>query len=177
MIDKQFENAFSYVLIYVFAIHDEPHRGCLKIGMTTYKPETADIAEYASLLNPGSSLLNKAAKQRIDTYTKTAGIRYELLYTELAERREVKDKRILLKYFSDHDVHQVLKNSGIEQVRFDDSGANEWFRTDLPTVKNAIKAAKENRQSLSATEVSFGHIPIIFRPEQKEAIEVTLDRF
>jgi len=177
MIDEQFENTFSYTLIYVFAIHDEPHRGCLKIGMTSYKPETADIAEYASLLNPGSSLLNKAARLRIDTYTKTAGIKYELLYTELAERRATKDKRITLEYFSDHQVHLVLKNSGIEQVRFHDSGANEWFRTDIATVKNAIKAVKENRQSLSTSEVSFGHIPITFRPEQNEAIDMTIDRF
>lgn len=171
-----FESAFSYVLIYVFTIFNEQHKGCLKIGMTTYK--TDDKEDYALLLNPNSRLLNHAAKKRIDSYTKTLGIAYELLHTEIAERKVIKNKRTLqLEYFTDYQVHEVLKNSGIENVRFGDGGGREWFRTDLNTVKNAITAVKENRASLSASEVTTDQIPITFRPEQLDAINMTVRQF
>ncbi|MCH3916819.1 MAG: Eco57I restriction-modification methylase domain-containing protein [Spirochaetia bacterium] len=170
---KGFEAAFSYLLIYVFTINDENHRGCLKIGKASLKLD--DDSQYASLRTPNSSLLNKAAKQRINSYTKTAGINYQLLYTELAERQINEHDGIYLKYFEDHKVHEVLKNSGIKNAQFD--GSKEWFRTDLDTVKNAIKAVKEGRKSLTSAEITTDHIPIEFRPEQKEAINMTIARF
>lgn len=170
---SKFDSAFSHMLIYVFAIFDEKHKGCLKIGKATIKLE--DDSQYASLLNANSSLLNKAAKVRIDSYTKTAGIPYDLLYTELAERRVKKEKTINLEYFEDHLVHNVLKNSGIKNVPLE--GSKEWFKTDLDTVINAIKAVKEGRDSLTGAEISSDHIPIAFRPEQIEAIEMTIERF
>lgn len=172
MISK-FDSAFSYMLIYVFAIFDEKHKGCLKIGKSTIKLE--DDSQYASLLNANSSLLNKSAKGRIDSYTKTAGITYSLLHTELAERKVRRGATIHLEYFEDHLVHNVLKNSGIKNVPLE--GSKEWFKTDLDTVKNAIKAVKEGRDSLTGAEISLDHIPIAFRPEQIEAIEMTTERF
>ena len=168
-----FDPAYSYMLIYVFAIYDEKHKGCLKIGKASIKLE--DDSQYASLLNPNSSLLNKAAKERIDSYTKTAGITYSLLHTELAERKVRQENKTYLEYFGDHQVHNVLKQSGIKNVSLE--GSKEWFRTDLDTAKNAIKAVKEGRNSLSGSEVSSDHIPIVFRPEQIEAIEMTIARF
>ena len=60
-------------LIYVFAIADKQHAGCLKIGETTLGD--VDLA----FTPPNSPLLNEAARTRIDQYTKTAGISYELL--------------------------------------------------------------------------------------------------
>lgn len=165
----RFEPAYSCVLIYVFTIYDETHKGCLKIGKATLKLD--DESQFGSLHNPNASLLNKAATTRIDSYTKTAGINYSLLYTELA-LREVDHK---YEYFDDYHVHAVLKNSGIKIVPFE--GSKEWFRTDLETVKNAIKAVKRGRSSLTGSEISTDHLPIIFRPEQLEAIEMTAKRF
>ena len=66
-------------LIYVFRIPDAAHSHCLKIGEATF--DDGDIT-----LPPNSSVLNKAAKARIDQYTKTVGIDYELLHTEIAIR-------------------------------------------------------------------------------------------
>lgn len=176
MTDK-FDSAFSYVLIYVFAIYDNKHKGCLKVGKATLKLD--DESQYSSLLTPSSTLLNKAAKTRINGYTQTAGIDYQLIYTELAERKiekvEGNKKQILLEYFDDHKVHDVLKNSGIKNVKF--GGSKEWFRTDLDTVKNAIKAVKEGRKTLTGSEVSTEHVHIDFRPEQQEAIDMTIARF
>lgn len=73
-----FESSLKPRLIYVFAIADKQHEGSLKIGETTLGDDTGD-----TLAAPNSDVLNQAAKARIDQYTKTAGISYELLHTEL----------------------------------------------------------------------------------------------
>jgi len=140
----------------------------LKIGEATSDNE--DIWG----LQPNSKPLNEAAKYRINQYTQTAGIVYELLYTEVT----VYNEKGTLKSFSDNEVHQVLIRSGIERKNFDTKNkANEWFLTDLETVKNAIKAVKEGRESLGQSEKSIGKNPIIFRPEQLDAIEKTKKQF
>ena len=123
---------------------------------------------------PNSSALNKAAKKRIDQYTQTAAVNYDLLYTELAIFLR-NNKRI---GFNDDDVHNVLLRSGIKRKIFDQANnANEWFETDLETVKHAIAAVKDGRQSLHASEISTDRSPIVLRPEQREAINKTLKQF
>ena len=89
-------------------------------------------------LEPNSKALNNAAKKRINQYTQTAGIRYDLLYTEVT----VYNDRGTLKSFSDSEVHQVLIRSGIKKKVFDENKANEWFVTDLETVKKQLKLSK-----------------------------------
>lgn len=154
-------------LIYVFRIPDEAHSDCLKIGEATF--EDGNIT-----LPPNSSALNKAAKARIDQYTKTAGITYELLHTEIAIF--VRDGKIAA--VNDKEVHEVLLRSGIKRKVFDKvNGANEWFCCDLETAKRAIAAVKEGRKALKGSEVTIGQSPIQFRPEQREAIDKTLKQF
>lgn len=162
-----FDSALKPKLIYVFRINDAAHQGCLKIGEATL-PDGANVFELA----PSSHILNKAAKDRINQYTKTAAIEYELIYTEVT----IYFAGGRVKSFNDKAVHDVLLRSGIKRRE----GANwgtEWFETDLQTVKNAIKAVKEGRSSLLAKELSTGQSPIIFRPEQREAIEKTKKQF
>lgn len=170
---ERFTSTFSWKLIYVFSIDDDKHKGLLKVGEATVKP--ANNEEKEALNRPSSNVLNKAAKKRIDSYTRTAGIRYDLRYTELAEKSVERLGSVELEYFSDHDVHSVLTASGIKRVPL--SGSQEWFKTDLDTVKNAIKAVKEGRPSLTGSEISNEELPIVFRPEQEEAIKKTLNRF
>lgn len=154
-------------LIYVFRIPDAAHSDCLKIGEATF--EDGNIT-----LPPNSSALNKAAKDRIDQYTKTAGITYELLHTEIAIF--VRDGKIAA--VNDKEVHEVLLRSGIKRKVFDKvNGANEWFCCDLGTAKRAIAAVKEGRKALKGSEISVGQLPIQFRPEQREAIDKTLKQF
>lgn len=157
-------------LIYVFRINDSTHRDCLKIGEATMDvdPDEVDITSIA----PNSKVLNKAARNRIDQYTATAGIAYELLYTESASYR--KGSRTI--GFNDKDVHEVLKRSGIQRKEFHyiDKGGKEWFITDLETTKRAIAAIKEGRESLNPCEISIGRSPIEFRPEQTKAIAKTV---
>lgn len=162
-----FDSALKPKLIYVFRINDAAHSGCLKIGEATL-PDGSNVFELA----PNSHILNKAAKDRIDQYTKTAGIEYELLYTEVS----LYFSGGTVKSFNDKAVHEVLLRSGIKRREAANWGS-EWFETDLPTAINAIKAVKVGRKSLLATEISEGQNPIIFRPEQRDAIEKTKKQF
>ena len=154
-------------LIYVFRIPDAAHADCVKIGEATF--EDGNIT-----LPPNSSALNKAARARIDQYTKTAGINYELLHTEIA----IFVRNGKLGAVNDKEVHDVLLRSGVKRKEFPHvSGANEWFCCDLETAKKAIAAVKEGRKALQGHEISVGHSPIVFRPEQREAIDKTLKQF
>ncbi len=166
----KFNSTFEYKVIYVFRINDGKHSGCVKIGdatIHTSKPYT-DFA-------PNCHELNYAAKQRIDSYTSTAGVIYELLYTEIAVFTNDKGK---LKAFRDHKVHDVLKRSGIEVKKFETNKIqNEWFKCDLETAKKAIQAVKEGKTALNSSQISNDKNPIIFRPEQKEAIKKTIARY
>lgn len=160
-------------LIYVFRINDAVHRDCLKIGEATMDvdPDEMDITAIA----PNSKVLNKAARNRINQYTTTAVIAYDLLYTESAAYR--KGSRII--GFNDKEVHEVLKRSGVRRKEFKniDKGGREWFVTDLETVKKAVAAVKEGRESLNPGDVTVGRSPIEFRPEQAEAISKTVKLF
>lgn len=173
----KFISTFKYKLIYIFRINNSnPHKGCLKIGDTTIDTNK----KYYELM-PNCHDLNEAARGRIDTYTVTAGIKYELLYTEIAvykvnNPKSKKYGRVVA--FRDHNVHEVLKRSNIKVKYFDtNKKQNEWFIIDLETAKRAIKRVKEEKHSLSNDEISFDYNPIVFRPEQTEAIRKTIKRF
>lgn len=164
----KFTSSLKLKLIYVFRINDTAHKGCLKIG------EATSDNENIWGLEPCCKALNDAARKRINQYTQTAGISYDLLYTEVT----IFTEKGTLKSFSDAEVHQILIRSGIKRKVFDTKNkANEWFETDLETVKNAIKAVKEGRQSLKQIEKSVEKNPVVLRPEQQEAIEKTKKQF
>lgn len=165
-----FDKTFQRKIIYVFRINDEAHKGLLKIGDATIKTNTPS----EKLIYPNSEL-NTYAKQRIDSYTKTAGIKYELLYVELAIKEEIDNNgQIVVKSFRDYAVHEILRNSNIKSVKVNDTTGKEWFKADLETVKNAIKAVKNNQISLTPGQISMDKNPIIFRPEQEKAIKETI---
>ena len=160
-----FESSLKPRLIYVFAIADKEHEGSLKIGETTL----GDVGSASTA--PNSDALNQAAKARIDQYTQTAGISYELLHTELTIYFQ--GGRICS--FNDKQVHSVLERSGVQRRAF--KGAKEWYDCDLETVKRAIVAIKEGKTSLGAGGVTHNENPIILRPEQGLAVERTLKQF
>ncbi len=164
---NRYKNPFGYKLIYIFRINDDAHENCLKVGDTTVMYEGSPAE-----LTPNCSKLNSAANARINECTRTAGIHYDLLYTELAYFQKSDGK---FKAFRDYTVHKVLLNSGIKKKEI--QNAREWFIADLETVKNAIKAVKDGRKSLTGAEISTDKNPIVFRPSQVEAIEKTAKYF
>ena len=163
-----FESSLKSKLIYVFAISDERHSDCLKIGETTL-----DEDDGSNLFN-NNDALQEAAHKRIRQYTKTAGIAYQLLHTEIS----IFVRNGMIFTFNDKQVHKVLERSGIRKKEFEGvKGADEWYCCDLETVKKAIHAVKNGESSLHPSDVSQGKTPIIFRPEQRDAIDKTIKRF
>ena len=172
-------NTSDYKLIYVFSIPDEAHKGLVKVGEAT-------IHTLLTLdeLSPNCQALRDAAdKGRIKDYTFTAGIKIDLLWAELAIR--IKEdvlngmKITTIQGFRDHDVHNVLKNSGIKTSYPNGIKNREWFECDGETAKNAIKAVKDSRDFLSESE-KHDKLPepaIKLRDEQKAAVDKTLDVF
>ena len=163
-----FTTSLKSKLIYVFAIDDERHRDCLKIGETTI-----DEDDGSNLFN-NTEALQTAAHKRIRQYTKTAGIAYQLLHTEIS----IYVQSGMIMTFNDKQVHRVLERSGIRKKEFAGvKGADEWYCCDLETVKKAILAVKRGEASLHASDITTGQTPILFRPEQREAIDKTRKRF
>lgn len=160
-----FESTFGYKLIYVFRINDNAHKGIVKIGDATIHYEN-NIDE----LKDNCDILNQSAKKRIDQYTRTAGIHYELLYTTIAITSNGKA-------FRDYKVHDLLKRSGIKKKFLNKNNRNEWFEIDLETAIKAINAVKKGKYSLSSSDISHDNNPIILRPEQEEAVRKTIKNF
>jgi len=148
---------FSYGIIYIYSIPDENHKGRLKIGSAT-----------TSSLNPTEDDIKLAAHERIKQQTKTADIHYNLEHAEIAVSNNGE-------YFSDYDVHNVLKRSGYERKSENVKNSHsEWFEINLEIAKKAIKAVKENRTALSTQEriiTKTSEFP--FRPNQLDAIDKT----
>lgn len=163
-----FESSLKSKLIYVFAINDDRHSNCLKIGETTI-----DDDDGSNLFN-NAKALQDAANKRIRQYTATAGIAYQLLYTEIS----IFFRSGMICTFNDKQVHKVLERSGIKKKEFDGvKGADEWYCCDLATVKKAIEAVKNGETSLSPSDITKDQTPIVFRPEQRDAIDKTRKRF
>ena len=172
-IEKQtFVETFRYKLIYVYAIDDKPHEGYLKVGDTTVVSQLPP-----DRLTPNCKALNEAACARIDGQTQTPGVEYRLLYTELAVRyRTLSNGTKILEHFTDKKVHAVLKNSGIPHKFIGRTKGREWFCADLKTIKAAIDAVKECRSVIAGGELELEDT-IVFREEQRDAIDRTLARF
>ena len=153
----EINETFSYGIIYVYSIPDKKHKGRLKIGSAT------TIAT-----NPTQEDIDSAAHDRIKNQTKTADISYLLEHAELA----ITNNNV---YFSDHDVHEVLKRSGYERKAENIKNSHsEWFEINLEVAKKAIQAVKERRKALSTKEKITTKAPQFpFRPNQLDAINKT----
>lgn len=168
----KFEPSFEYKVIYIFSIDDNNHKNLLKIGDTTLKTD-----KTFDELPPNCSVLNSCAKERIKQYTNTAGINVHLLHTELAVKSVLLDDGTFkIKAFRDHDVHDVLENSGFSKATISGTTGKEWFHVDLNTAVKAIDSVKKGYNNLS-NSIRETIKPIIFRPEQEAAIEKTVQKF
>jgi superfamily II DNA or RNA helicase len=154
---QKIHQTFSYGVLYVYSIPDGHHNGRLKIGSATLVSE-----------NPTQAEIDNAAHERVKQQTKTADVPYKLEHAELAVT-EIGD------YFSDYDVHEILKRSGYARKSENAKNAHsEWFEISLDIAKNAIQAAKEGRGSLYTVErTGSAQSEFPFRPNQLDAIEKT----
>lgn len=154
-------------LIYVFRINDPAHKGAVKIGEATYNGDL-----WPNQLSHDQKELRKAARARINQYTQTAGISYDLVWATPAFSLEEGIK------FNDKEIHQVLVNSGFKKREFNiDGKATEWIECDPTHVMKAIEAIKQGRKMLNPDETEPAQKPIDFRPEQSKAIKMAVDIF
>lgn len=135
--------------------------GSQKVGKTG----VGDLAEDNS---DNSPYLREWATKRINQYMNTSGVPFKLEWAELAYRKS--DGW----WFTDHDVHRVLERSGVKHSK--NLTGDEWFETDLDTAKRAIKAVKDNKDSIPITDTSDDN-KIVLRPEQQDAVDKTIAGF
>lgn len=166
---------YDYTLIYAFSIDDGRHDNILKVGQATinYFKKWQD-------LTPNCELLIKAAKARINQETCTAAIEYKLEYTELAIYEADGEEF----GFDDHEVHNVLENSGYHAVEFVNLECNpeEWYPVTTELVIKAINAVKHNQSLLERKDwkTAFARekkTEIVLREEQELAVTKTLTQF
>lgn len=166
---------YDYTLIYAFSIDDGRHENMLKVGKATinYFKKWQD-------LTPDCELLIKAAKARITQETGTAAIEYKLEYTELAIYEADGEEF----GFDDHDVHDVLENSGYHAVEFANLEYNpkEWYPVTTELVIKAINAVKHNQSLLERKDWKTASArekktEIVLREEQELAVTKTLTQF
>lgn len=159
MANTGFENVGSWHIIYLYTIDDEQHKNLVKVGKTS-----------TNELVPTPEVIKKAAEDCVRGQLSRAGVAYKDLHAELAIRKNSKG---MIETFWDHDVHDVLERSGIRHKKFKGSSGREWFECSLPTAKSAIQAVMEGRQSLQDNEIRDDVKPIVFRKEQRRAIDQT----
>ena len=160
--EKKLQSPFAYNLIYIYEIPDEDHKNCLKIGKASFSTN-----EKIDIHAQNTEQLNKSARDRINQQTGTSAVRYYLKHTEIAIKEEIKDGKKQMVSFLDDDVHEVLINSGIHRAKFNlDANPREWFKVELQTAINAIKAVKEGRKSLNNSEINSAFQGITLYPNQ-----------
>lgn len=170
VLEEDFPTTFKNKLIYAFTINDDSHKGLLKIG-----DASIEISGSLDRYSPSCKELNQAALERIKKYTNTAGNAITLIHTELAIRIKREGSNTIIVPFRDYDVHRVLKASHIENVVLPGTSGKEWYRVEKETLIQAISAVKDGRATLKAGE-AVDFTPIIFRPEQRDAIDLTVKR-
>lgn len=138
------------------------YEGAQKVGEGTVSSDDVE-ADWT----PNSESLRAIAPKRIKQYMTTSGLPFELGWVELAYKKSTKS------WFHDHEVHEVLRRSGIGHPK--GLEGNEWFETDLETAKKAIKAVKDGRSFISDAQAEYKaeKIKITLRPEQDVAVKQT----
>lgn len=119
--------------IYVYELEKvETHQGRLKVGYTTRKTQ-----------------------ERIEEQLGTSRVHYKIVFEASAMRNDGSS-------FTDHEVHNYLRNRGIK------NSEGEWFECDVNEVRAAVLAIKNGLKNESRRTLDFA-----MRPEQIEAVTKT----
>ena len=116
----------------------ESHKGYIKVGYTERDVET-----------------------RIKEQVHTAAVPYRILGAWSAMRKDGS-------FFTDHDIHAVLKAKGKRQLNAGED-RNEWFLCTLEDVESALLTVKTGEANFENRSQDFK-----MRPEQEAAVEKTM---
>lgn len=125
--------------IYAYMDTNPQYTGLLKVGYTTISAKNR-VAQQYPIKKPGK-------------------LPYKIVLEESAMRNDGST-------FTDHDVHNYLRKSGIKNPD------GEWFKCSMDQVKAAIIAIRNGEVSKELRSYDFR-----MRPEQKAAIEKTATYF
>ena len=160
----------TYNVIYILSRDALP--GLLKIGKTSI--EAYDVSELA----PNCKALQQAVHDRYKGETTTMALTdVHLLHTEIGY---YVDSNGTARKFDDHAVHNVLQASNYakEEIEAFSGVADEWYRVDLKHAISAIYAVKHELTRIDGPKVEVPRRPVIvFRDEQRAAINQTLDHY
>ena len=113
--------------------------------------------DYMGLLKVGYTAVDVEARVAQQYPTKRPnGKPYKIVFDESAMRNDGSD-------FSDHQVHKVLRQQGIENPN------GEWFKCSVDDVKNAVLSVRNNALIQKDRIHDFP-----MRPEQEQAVEKTM---
>ena len=122
----------------IYAYADNRYPGCLKVGYTSKSVQERVAAQYPVLLPEQS---------------------YKIELDDFATREDGS-------FFTDHDVHQVLRRRQVKRVQ------GEWFECDLEAVKSAVHEVKTGKRTERKRILDFA-----MRPEQVAAVEKAIGYF
>lgn len=151
-------------LIYVHQVDNSSGKLPLYDGLEKVGEASTPADDLEADWTPNSEFLREIADKRINQYMETAGLPHNTQWAELAYRKSDKT------WFHDYDVHEVLQRSGVKKSEV--TNGNEWYETDVDTVRKAIAAVKAGQ---SAIDVPAPAEPkeIVLRPEQNAALAQT----
>lgn len=125
--------------VYAYEDTNPNHKGLLKVGYTTTNVEQR-VADQFPVLTPEK-------------------LPYKILVSESTMREDGS-------YFTDHDVHKLLKQQGFNNVN------GEWFKCSEKDVLSAIFTLKNRLENKERRSQNFK-----LRPEQQNAINKTIAYF
>ncbi|WP_259708221.1 Eco57I restriction-modification methylase domain-containing protein [Weissella confusa] len=151
-------------LIYVHQVDNSSGKLPLYDGLEKVGEASTPADDLEADWTPNSDFLREIADKRINQYMETAGLPHNTQWAELGYRKSDKT------WFHDYDVHEVLQRSGVKKSVV--TNGNEWYETDVDTVRKAIAAVKAGQ---SAIDVPAPAEPkeIVLRPEQNAAVAQT----
>lgn len=117
--------------------------------------------QYKSLLKVGYTEkdVERRVAQQYPTKRPDGLVPYKIVFSESAMRNDGT-------CFTDHDVHLALRKKRVDGV------GGEWFRCSVEELKSAIVAIKQGSPNIENRTLTFA-----LRPEQKEAIDKTIEYF
>jgi len=151
-------------LIYVHQVDNSSGKLPLYDGLEKVGEASTPADDLEADWTPNSEFLREIADKRINQYMETAGLPHKTQWAELAYRKSDKT------WFHDYDVHEVLQRSGIRKSVV--TNGNEWYETDVDTVRKAIAAVKAGQSAIDVPD-PVEPKEIKLRPEQDDAIKQT----
>lgn len=154
-------------ILYVLKVNDRKHNGLLKIGEIFV--DAAVAQEYEEL-----DMLKDLVVEKLGKTSWAQELSYEVILAETTTYSSVEGEDC----YKARTIIDILSDSGYtpHYLKSEEKKLDLWMPVRLSQVKEAISAAKCGRKTIEG-KPQPGRKPIVFRPEQKDAIEEAIAKF